>query len=329
VDNQTSPDQSEIFESQLKRLICAYLEVISAVDAEPSFTIRGFFLFYLKLYWWYLNFFFLPLVFVLDVFIFVVNLFRKRKFNYVKGVFINYTISALRALHRGDIPILKLLTLRYFTRLFVSYHVRRRIRVISTFLQGRELRSLFAIEEDAEGLSKTKDDIDRLSKLDGILSKSVELKLFLTIASYWGLVTAGLKFFGVETKAASFRSLLDKTMSRESVAPIMVSVILLSFTIVLLGFFGLLSSFVRKRELTEAHDIYEIEGIFFGTEKISRPREFPLDIIGWSICLSLFFWPILLQPPQSSDFLIAIIVVVLLFGSLSYALFRRWRLGNY
>lgn len=303
--------------------------MVSSVDVEPAITIRGIFIFYGKMYWWYLNFFVMPIVVILDVLIFTINLFKTQKLYYIRGVFINYTIAALRSLHRGEIPLLKFLTLRYFTRLFVSYHIRKRVRVISTFLRGKELRSLFAVEEDPEGLKKTKDSIDRLSKLDKILSKSVELKLFLSVASYWGIVTAGLKVFGVEAKGESVRSFLNSTLSSNQASAVFLIVFFLVSTLLLTGFFALISSFVRKRELADDRNIYEFERVFFGTEQIPRPREFPFDIVGWGVCLVLFSLPFFLEPTQDGYFLNAAIVFLPPLACLFYALYRRLRSDNY
>jgi hypothetical protein len=201
-------------------------------------------------------------------------------------------------------------------------------------LQSEEIKVLFGPEAETENLQQIRNNTENLSKLDNILSKSVELKIFLTVASFWGVVTWTLKFLGLDISQASINSLLDKrhTSSESSpfLEPLLIIAISLGFTIIFGAIFGLISSFARKRELMQAHNIYELERSFFSTERIPHPREFPLDLTGWSAGWTLFLLPLLLDK-ATDDGSKTTSAILLLFGlaCFLYALLRRIKLGKY
>ncbi len=125
-------------------LLLRYIAAIGEVANDPAISVKSFFVLYGKLFWWELNLFVLPIIVIINIFIFFWNRFAKQRKSYVLGVSIRYTVAAIKSFHDGEIPLLKFLTLRFVTDMFVVYHIRRRAERISLGLQNQELVRLLS-----------------------------------------------------------------------------------------------------------------------------------------------------------------------------------------
>lgn len=302
----------QLVDSSLKKLVLAYMEVVRSLDQEPVFSNYVAFILVLVT----LCFCF-PLPFFLLIY-YAISLHRKNERLGQK------TTPAFKALSTGEIPFLKLLVLRYLTRLFVSNHIRSRLKILLASLQGEEIRELFSPDESPARAAWLKTTAENLTKFDTILSRSVKLKFALLIFSLIASLKGGVSLFMDLPKIRwdTIRS-LPQLLQKEPDSVFLVQVLGV-FAFVVVGW-SVLSSFVRKRQFFRSYDVYGLEQRAFSALKLKYPREFPLDLLGIIFGLAIVFLPFLISREFRYSAIGPFVLLVML---LVYVLIRRIRLGN-
>jgi hypothetical protein len=307
-----------------------YLLVLEDVNGEPAISLKSFVLLYGKLLLWELSLLLTPLVLIVNGCIYVWNKTRGQKRSYFGYLSFTLTSQGFKSLQDGDVPLMKFLTLRFVTSLFVEYHIRSRAEKLLSELRNRELKLLLA-KPAATDLASVHTQVKMITKLRSNLRSRtrIEFGFLIFLAPYLPEVLKILTEHvakGTESLSAALISLKHSVLFGEY------SIVFVSFFIY--GLWIFVSSFIRQRELMNKHGVYICERQLFKTLAARPGWEFPLDLIGY--CLFLLFTPAFVLIQQLSAhrfphrFLLNNMIVSLLFTiPFLYALYRRARRQNW
>ena len=315
-----------------RSLLLAYIGAMSDVALEPAISIKSFFISYGKLIAWELGF--LQLFFVLpySLFVFVWNHFSADKRAYSEGIFVRYSREAFHSLREGEIPLLKSLTLRYMTELFVAYHIRWRIDRVSFGLQNQEVLQLLSGDNLQNSSLKTDTEIVEKFRPNFTSRIRLEIGILLPLLAY---LPAVIKFFDLDKNKDIFVRMYHWLF----LPSVHSTQMLISFLFIFQSLIWIFASgFIRQREIMRQHNVYACEQHLFKELDVPPIREFPLDLVVWCLLLAFAYVPIWIRflfssakLPESqragfSHLQTASLLIYLL--PLLYALYRRLRIGN-
>lgn len=311
-------DFNEI-ELEINSLLKDYLVLFDAINKEPVFTLINYFKLFLKVFFWEVFLLLLPITSGINLVIFLVNRIKKDKIKYVNNYFIKYSREAIEDVQNGNISLFAWCVFRYFTKVFVTVHVRNRVEDLQYLLQRLEVESyLFYRNEEIDGQIKKCKEF--LGKYLETLEKGIQIKLLLLISPY--------VLFMLDWAFKLFKPNIDinKLSITQFDSQILITLILLFFMIIT-------SSHIRKRQLLSNRDIYLREYIVFSRFHAKPSLEFPFDLIGWILIFVLNFIPLLIyfsNQGYGEDFeeflqqlINTFIIIALVLG---YVFFRRVKL---
>ena len=313
---------------EVRKLLQMYLDVLGDSEAEPAISIMGFVRLIKGYIIWalYLEFA-TPVLGVINLFIFLLNRFVGSKISYRGHSVLSVVGQPFRSLHNGEISALKFLTLGYVTKLFVSYHIQRRLDRLESALKTIELRELLRAKDDGSEPAICK-SFELLAKFRDNLSSQVKLKFLLLFTPY---LPALIKLAVPEDRKTLISHLATWSRGRSGELLVFYSITLCTYAL-----WVFVSSFIRKRELMNNRGVYAEETQLFQLLNGTRPREFPLDLVGWLTVIVLGTIPnwfyLYFQSSQHPQFHLSIVncgQFVLIIVPFVYALYRRSRVGNW
>jgi hypothetical protein len=168
--------------------------------------------------------------------------------------------------------ILSWIPTKLLVRLFVGHHIQSRIRRVILFLQQEEIRAAFSSNAGDQTLVAIGKMLRDLRKFDGLLSKHIKFKLFVSASPFFATVaTAIIKVLPKEITSSSPIHLPQQKWE----------LILLSLTAAVYLMFVLVPGFSFKRYIFAKSKIYYLERELFSALNINkRSKEFPLDLFG-------------------------------------------------
>jgi hypothetical protein len=328
----------------INALVPAYLDAIDSLGSEPIASVRGLFVFYFRLIAWEIGMMLLLPIALVNVFIRFLGWCTGKKLRTLQNFGLQYSFDALKALHSGEVPLLQLVTFRSITRRFLISHIRRRLDNAAALLEQEEAFSAFLqLDENRNtGYSSIRVKLLRLRK---ILRRTGRFRLIVLLSPLVGFVS---KFVGIDVPKFLYSRITSDwqwNFHRFALQPFADGRIdhdqyrrwliynLLTQVLVGVGI-TIFSSFIRKRQLLLARNIFQLEEAVFKIRPLLRAREAPLELVGYAVLIPLFFgsYYTALETPRgaSLDPRHVIIVESIVFFSLPllYALYRRIRMGQ-
>lgn len=248
----------------------------------------------------------------------------------VNNIRLNRVQSYLLYLKEGELFPLSFIVIRYVENLFLSYHIKARTQIISDYLQYEELRTVLSSPEEKERIRTIKSINRSLTQLESILSRGVRLQILLVISPVIPIASAAIDFLGGKLNLTTLKSL---RLPFPMWSLVIIGVITLFYLL-----FVITSSFIAKRQKMVDRNIYKLEQQLFETMHRDRPYEKPLDLIGWTLIVVLyfFFWVGLIQGFASLRYLatfkyFAFLGICLSFYILAfvYLFIRRFKLKRW
>lgn len=315
----------------IRGLLSAYINAMSDVTLEPAISIKNLFILYGKFLLWGLGIYQLSIILPYNLFVYVWNHFSTNKKGYWEGIFVRYSREAFHSLRDGEIPLLKSLTLRYMTELFVAYHIRRRIDRVSFELQNQELLQL--ISNDSLQNSSLKTDMEIVEKFRANLTSRIKLEIgiLLPLLAY---LPAAIQLLGLDKSNDIIVRIYHWLFLPGGHSIKMLLWFLFTFQSLIWIF---ASGFIRQREIMRQQNVYACEQHLFRELGVAPIREFPLDLVGWCLFLAFMGAPALIHLLFSSAnphaqnpgfYLAQTISLVIYLLPFLYALHRRLRIGN-
>jgi hypothetical protein len=305
---------------------------MSDVALEPAISIKSLFILYGKFFLWSLGIYQLFLILLYNSFVYVWNHFSANKRGYWEGIFIRYSREAFHSLRDGEIPLLKSLTLRYMTELFVAYHIRRRIDRVSFELQNQEVLQLISGNNLQNSSLKT--DAEIVEKFRANLTSRIKLEIgiLLPLLAY---LPAAIKLLDLDKNKDILIRMYHWLFLPSGHSTQRLIWLLFTFQSLIWIF---ASGFIRQREIMRQHNVYACEQYLFSELGVAPIREFPLDLVGWCLFLTFGFAPNLIrilfpsanlpQLQNPSFYLFQAISLAIYLLPLLYAWHRRVRIGN-
>jgi hypothetical protein len=294
MNEQPTALPSSLEVSSLDQLVASYLDALRDAQAEPMVSVFGLLVGYVKFIWVSMNLYVLPFIGLANAVLFVANRFIKKPRTYWRGVVIRYLAATAGLVRAGELPIGTLVTARPVIRLLIAVHIRSRVSKMVLALKENEIRARFAVRKDKTAITELRETMQDLARLNGLLGRSASLKLLSGTAASIATVVSVVKAFRIDEWLKDFVS-----SSEHDVQIIRIAVALVLITLVY-GATGLVGtmmfSFIRKRQLFLARNVYALEHDAFHLLGAPRVREFPTDLVSWyvaiifSASLMVVFW---------------------------------------
>jgi len=307
-----------------------YFAALDAANREPFISVWPLLRAYGLLLAWELGWFLLPLIGAVNAVIWVIRRFRGAHTPpYVRAWSVTWTANVLRELHRGEIPLLKLVVNRNMVRIFTLFHIRNRMKHLSAHVRHEFVRA--AIEGDRNVIRQC--DMERrvLETCAQVIDQKAELKLFLFALPLIEL--AGKTAHLAVNRDFSLSNMMSKvaiwfhafnTIEAGSFKTIEHANHLLQFiTLGSYALFVLVSCFIRKRQIFSELGVFDTEAVL-REKKVALPRETPLDLIGWIIVALL----LAVAASRITDMRALLICSALYAAPFAYALARRLLIGR-
>jgi hypothetical protein len=315
----TTQDDTE----SLNELINCYIDVLDFANNEPFFSIKGFVMLYLKIFWWEINFIVLPFILLANFFIFLINYFKRSKLLYFKSIFIKYFIDMYNSFKEGEITALKLFTLRFLTKLLIYSHIKSKLSGINKGLSLKEIEYVLKNADKKQvGVIKKKKGI--LKYFEDVLPSGTQFKiLFSSLTTIAGSI-AGIYSFIEKNIDTQKKWSFD--LSNLNLPNFFVSIWIFSLVISILSL--VISCFIRKREILLQYRIYEKEQILSQELRGQIKKEFPYDLVGWIIIIigSIILNYFIFKNIDNKNVIILESLIVI--SPLIYALIRRVKLNR-
>jgi hypothetical protein len=338
--SEVMPNAPRELSEAINALVGAYLAAIDSVALEKVISIRGLAIAYWRVVVWEFGIVLLLPIMVINLASrFLAWCFSQRP-RLIWNFGWEYSIDTLKAFNRGEVPLLELVVFRYFTRRFVVSHIRRRLNNIAAFLEQKEVFAAFSSNDANQGDIIYPALRRKLVRLRAVLKRSGPFRFIILLSPVVGIIS---KFIGVDfpkflySKMQSagvidFHGFTAGAASEHGLRWPLLS--LLGQMLLGVGI-TLISSFIAKRRIFLKQDIFPLEEAVFRTQPSMRPRELPIDLIGYPFLFALYFalfFSVLFkfresgslsQPGSAAAMDTAILAVPFL-----YALYHRVRVGR-
>jgi len=302
-----------------------YFAALDAANREPFIKIAPLFRACWLFVMWVFGWFCVPQIAAANGIIWVIRRIRHAQTPpYLPAWSIAWTANVFRELHRGEIPLMKLVVNRNLVRIFTLFHIRNRMKHLSAHVRHEFVRA--AIEGDRDGIRQC--DMERrvLETCSQVIDQKAELKLFLfalPLIELAGKTThvAVDRDFSLTTmtaKAALWIHALDALEAGSLEKLEHASHIFQFASLAAYALFVLVSCFIRKRQIFSELGIFEIEDVL-REKNVALPRETPVDIIGWIIVALL----LAVAASRNADAMTLLICATLYSAPFAYGLARR------
>jgi len=299
-----------LIRDEVRELMSKYLQAMSAANCEPLLSIRSFIAFYGYLLGWEVGIFLLPAIFAINAVIWALRrIFPGRRFPYVPVWSLRWTIAVFRSLHRGEIPLMKLVVNRNLVRLFTLWHIRGRLSHLAAQVDTQYVEAV--VERDRCQMRGRDMERRMISASAAAISQKAELKLLLLAIPLIELVAKVAHVGGSKHDLSLSGFFIPQNDLARLEHAHQVAVILVPAAYVLCL---LVSCFIRKREILRSLDVYGAE------RRLRLPLEFPLDIVGWTVVMLIAALPIALQ---EGEWQVSVILAILYSSPFGYAAIRR------
>jgi len=260
-----------------RALATVYLDIVRDGDAERPLDTRSLFRGYWEFVRACLSLLILPVWAILNA---CHWLLRRRGF--MKNRFLEDLHYVWRRIRHGEPPFPPIVTLGFFTRLFVMTHLTRRLDILYDSLRQQDLRGRLERESASTGSETSLQPVlteialfrTILKKRSGFKGATLVTSLTGSLLSFAG--TLGLTAI-IKTKSAAVLKDVHGVAGLFAL-PVVVTVVAMLFQIILITTVIVVSCFIRKRELLLQRDAFAQEHLAFDSLGRSRPREFPLDL---------------------------------------------------
>jgi hypothetical protein len=200
----------------------------------------------------------------------------------------SFLMRPLRSVWAGEIPALKLVRLRYLTRLLLFYYAQSRINALHNVFNRRHLDLLFTDPTNTTALTEVED-----------LQKSFDIFQKITKDSYqFGALAVGgplVALFSVVIQKGLFPlvSLIwnyfggpDLALSHEHIGGVAGFVALF----VVCAIWVLISAWIDLRSLLIKFGVPDAERNVFADAKIAHWRDIPYDILFYLSVVGIYLW---------------------------------------
>lgn len=318
-------------------LIAAYLRAIDALASEPTFNIRGLLICYGKLFLWEVSILAVPFIGIVNAIKRSIARYSGTKPSLARNIAVDYTLSAFRSINAGEIPLLQLVTFRYFTRRLLVSHIRRRLAAIAVLLEREEMFCAF-VNPEAKQAEVFPVFREKIMRLRAVLKGTSPFRSIVLLSPAIGVLS---KVIGVDlpkwilSQLPSLSHLFAQLpavlrLPAATSPPTEHHDVVFAFNLVVQMLVGLavatLSSFIRKRRILAENRVFELESAAFQAFRTSRPVEFPFDLVGYPVALALpLSAPLLLSHAGQgrSDVVGPVMILAIPFV---YAVYRRYQL---
>ena len=326
-------------------LVNAYLCTLEGVLAEPIFSIRGFFVFYLQCIAWEFGIILMLPIAIINALIRFFGWCFSRTPLIIPNFGLQLSRAAFRSLQRGEISALELVKFRYLSRRLLVWHVRRRLKNCALLLEQEEIFAAFrsGISSQTKPYPEIRTKVLRLEKL---LKRTGRFRFVVLLSPLAGVAS---KFLGVDLPTfllskfhPAWQAMFPASQLRPTDAALPehgMRVQWLAFYLlaeILLGFgIAILSSFIAKRRLLLASNVFQLEGVVFRAWPFLRSREAPLDLIGYGLLLPILFvvyfaaWAIGSSRSPTDEPTFIVMQFMVCASPFIYALYRRIKLGEW
>jgi hypothetical protein len=311
----------------LNHLIQSYLNALEQSSREPMFSVKGFVMLYLKLFWWEINICLLPFILIINGCIFVINFLKERKLEYIKSVAIKYLVESFQSLKSGEISAFKFFTVRFLIRLLVHSHIKTRLSQIERGLSFKEIS--YNLDNNSEKIESIKKQKVLLKYFNTTLLKDIQIKILVSsLTPVFGVIAAAYNLFKKDLDLNKIERICLSVFHKENIIGRFIGSLLFFFVVSIISFS--ISCFIRKREIFIYYGIYEKENLLSVNLRGQLKKEFPYDLLGWIIIIIVTCSnnARFLYNNGSDEYMKNAISLIFFVALFIYAWIRRTRLNN-